>query len=249
MGGHSHWAGIKHKKALLDSKRGKIFTRLIREITIAARIGGGNPDHNPRLRKAIEDANAANMPKDNVKRGIQRGTGELPGTTYEEVTYEGYGPGGVAVLVDVTTDSRNRTLSEIRRIFEDHGGNLGSEGCVGWMFQPKGVLSVPRSALSEDDLLGLVMEAGAEDLKADKDGFTISTAPRDFEAVKAKLASAGVPSTRAELTRVPTSEVGVSEKDARKVLDLLDTLESHDDVKNVVSNFNIPDEVLAKLES
>jgi YebC/PmpR family DNA-binding regulatory protein len=248
LGGHSHWAGIKHKKGLADAKKGKIFTRIVREISIAAKMGGGNPDHNPRLRKAIEDANAANMPKENVKRAIQKGTGELPGVSYEELTYEGYGPDGVAILVDVTTDNRNRTLSEIRRVFEDHGGSLGAAGAVAWMFHPKGRLTVPKTALGEDDLMTLAMDAGAEDLKTgDKDHYEILCAVPDFEKLKETLKAAKVPIASAELTQLATTEVPVAEQSAKKVLSLLEALEDHDDVKTVYANFNIPDEVLAKL--
>jgi YebC/PmpR family DNA-binding regulatory protein len=248
LGGHSHWAGIKHKKGIADAKKGKIFTRIVREISIAAKLGGGNPDHNPRLRKAIEDANAANMPKDNVKRAIQKGTGELPGVSYEELTYEGYGPEGVALLVEVTTDNKNRTFQEIRRLFEDHGGSLGSAGAVAWMFQAKGRITVPKSAVSEDDLMTTAMDAGLEDLKtADKENFELLCAVADFDKLRTALKGANIPIAQGELTQIPTTEVPVGESGAKKVFGLLEALDEHDDVKQVFANYNIPDEVLAKL--
>ena len=241
MGGHSHWAGIKHKKAVIDAKRSKVFTRIIREITIAARIGGGILDNNPRLRKAIDDARAANMPADNVKRAIMKGTGELPGIQYEELTYEGYGPGGVAITCEVTTDSRNRTTSEIRRIFEKFGGNLGETGCVSWMFDQKGMIVVKKDQISEDKLTELVLEAGAEDLNAEDDEFyTIYTSPKDLDAVKKHLAGRELALESCELTMVPKSFVDVSGKDAEKVVALMEALEEHDDTKNSYANFDIP---------
>ncbi|MBI4248734.1 MAG: YebC/PmpR family DNA-binding transcriptional regulator [Elusimicrobia bacterium] len=241
MGGHSHWAGIKHKKAVIDAKRSKVFTRIIREITIAARIGGGILDNNPRLRKAIDDARAANMPADNVKRAIMKGTGELPGVQYEELTYEGYGPGGVAITCEVTTDSRNRTTSEIRRIFEKFGGNLGETGCVSWMFDQKGMIVIKKDQISEDKLTELVLEAGAEDLNAEDDEFyTIYTSPKDLDAVKKHLAGRELALESCELTMVPKSFVDVSGKDAEKVVALMEALEEHDDTKNSYANFDIP---------
>lgn len=248
MGGHSHWAGIKHKKGLLDAKRGKVFTKIIREITIAARLGGGNPDHNPRLRKALEDAKAANMPSENTKRAIQKGTGELPGAVIEELTYEGYGPGGIAVMVEVTTDSKNRTHSEIRKIFGEHGGNLGEAGCVGFLFKRQGYLTVKKSAVAEDSLMELALDAGAEDIRSDEgDIYEVITPPESFEAVRKKLEDAKVTLESAEVTMLPSTEVQVGEKDAPKVMGLMDALEEHEDVKNVFSNFDIPDKILAQL--
>ncbi len=248
MGGHSHWAGIKHKKAITDSKRGKVWTRIVREITIAVRLGGGDAGSNPRLRKAIDDAKAANMPADNVKRAIQRGTGELPGVTYEELTYEGYAPAGVAVLIEATTDSRNRTSSELRSIFQKGGGNMGESGCVGWMFHSKGIITVPVSAVaSEDELMGVILDLGAEDLKNEGDFYEISTQPAELEKVKAGLAARKIAVESAEVTMVPENRVPLSEADAARVLKLIETLEENDDVKNVYANFDIPEAVLAKL--
>lgn len=247
MGGHSHWAGIKHKKALVDAKRGKVWTRIVREITIAARIGGGSPDGNPRLRKAVDDAKAANMPAENVKRAIQKGTGEIPGATYEELTYEGYGPAGVAVFCEATTDNKNRTTNEVRKIFEDNGGKLGGSGAVAYLFQHKGYITVKKSAASEDDLMGLALEAGAEDFKGDEGVYEIVTAPPDFDKVKAALQGKGIAAESAELTKIPSTEVRVEGPDAQKVLALIEALEAHDDIKNVYANFDIPDSVLAQL--
>ncbi len=250
MGGHSHWAGIKHKKAITDAKKGKVFTRIIKEIAMAAKIGGGKPDENPRLRKAMEDARDANMPIDNVKRAIMRGTGQLPGLSYEEIMYEGYGPAGIAVLVEVTTDNRNRVFSEIRKIFEVSGGNIGSTGCVAWMFEPKGYISVKKADAKEDELMTLALDIGAEDFKSapDSDEYEIITAPADFETVKKKLEELKIPVVLAELTMIAKNEVNVGEDKAQQVVNLMNNLEDHDDVQKVHSNFNIPDNILAKLE-
>ncbi len=251
MGGHSHWAGIKHKKAITDAKRGKIFTKLIREISIAARIGGADLDGNARLRKAVDDGRAANMPADNVKRAIMKGTGQIPGATIEELTYEGYGPGGIAVLVEVTTDSKNRTFSEIRKIFETKGGSLGSAGCVAWMFDSRGYITVKKTpdGIKEDELMSIAIDAGAEDFKSgEADAYEIITAFKDFDAVKSKLAEKNVPIDTAEITMLPKSEVNVDAEKAPQVIALMDELEGYDDVKNVYSNFNIPDSILSKLE-
>ncbi len=250
MGGHSHWAGIKHKKAITDAKKGKVYTKIIKEITIAAKSGGGKPEENPRLRKAMEDARAANMPIDNVKRAVMRGTGQLPGVVYEEIMYEGYGPGGIAVLVEVTTDNKNRVFSEVRKIFEVSGGNLGATGCVAWMFKAKGYLTVKKSAGKEDEIMTLALDAGAEDFKspADSDEYEIITAPGDYETVKKKLEDQKVPIVSAELTMLAENEVNVGEEKAQQVVNLMNALEDHDDVQKVHSNFNIPDSILAKLE-
>ncbi len=249
MGGHSHWAGIKHKKAIQDAKRGKIFTKLIREITIAAKIGGDDIEGNARLRKAIDDAKAANMPADNVKRAVMKGTGQIPGMAYEELTYEGYGAGGIAVLVEVTTDNKNRTFSEIRRIFDDHGGSIGGAGCVAWMFESRGYITVKKDSAGEDALMTVVLDAGAEDFKTgDPQDYEIITSVKDFETVKAKLTEKNIALSTAEITMLPKSEMDVDERAASKVIELMDELEAHDDVKNVYSNFNIPDAILAKLE-
>lgn len=241
MSGHSRWAGIKHKKGLADAKRGKLFTKIIREIAIAAKIGGGRPDSNPRLRKAMDDARDANMPADNIKKAIQRGTGELPGVNYEELVYEGYGPSGVALMVDVTTDNKNRTAGEIRRIFSQHGGNLGETGSVGWVFSSKGLLAVEKSKTSEDQLMNLALEAGAEDLATDDpDLYEITTQPADLEKVKKALQDAKIPIASAEVTLLPKSYVKLAGAAATQMLALMTALEDHDDVKNVYANFDIP---------
>ncbi len=247
MAGHSKWANIKYRKMREDAKRGRIFTRLTREIIVAAREGGGDPETNPRLRTAIAAAKAANMPKENIERAIKRGTGELPGVTYEEVTYEGYGPGGVAVIVETITDNRNRTVSEIRYIFSKHGGSLGETGCVSWLFDKKGVITIKGQGLSEDDLLMVALEAGAEDLKREEDTFQIITAPEDFEAVKEALEREGLPIEEAEITLVPKNTVRVEGDKAEKVLKLMDALESLDEVQKTYANFEIPEEVMASL--
>lgn len=250
MSGHSRWAGIKHKKAAIDSKRGKVFTRIIREITIAAKMSGGNPDSNPRLRKAMLDAHEANMPQDNIKKAILRGTGELPGVIYEELVYEGYGPKGVALIVELTTDNRNRTSSEIRKIFANHGGNMGESGSVAWMFSSKGLLVVDKKQKSEDEILGIALDAGAEDMSTSSDDvYEITTQPGEFEKVKEALVKAGVTFVSAEVTLVPQTYIPLTGKEAEQMLSLMNDLENHDDVKNVHSNFDIPKEELAKLEA
>jgi YebC/PmpR family DNA-binding regulatory protein len=238
MSGHSRWAGIKHKKGALDAKRGKIFTRIVRELTIAAKSGGGNPDHNPRLRKAIDDAKAANMPSDNVKKAIARGTGEIPGVVFEEVSYEGYGPAGAAVFLTGTTDNRNRTSSEIRKLFASHGGNMGESGCVAWMFQSKGMITVEKSAFSDEEkLMTVALDAGGEDLKTDDpDVFQVVTAPADFEKVKSALEAAKIPLAAAEVSFLPSTTVALTGAAAEKMSELLEELENHDDVKDVFTN-------------
>src|SRR5882724_1862596 len=211
MSGHSRWAGIKHKKGALDAKRGKLFTKIIREIVIAAKIGGGDPSSNPRLRKAMDDAREANMPADNMKKAIQRGTGELPGALYEELVYEGYGPSGVAVMIDITTDSKNRTAGEIRRILSQHGGNLGETGSVGWVFSTKGLFSIEKSKTTEDQLMTVALDAGAEDINSDDpEVFEVTTLPADFEKVKKALEAAHIPTLSAEVTMVPKTTVKLS---------------------------------------
>lgn len=248
MGGHSHWAGIKHKKALLDSKRGKVWTKIVKEISIAAKLGGGDPGGNPRLRRAIDDAKAANMPAENVKRAIQKGTGELPGVSYEELTYEGYAPGGVAVLVQVTTDNRNRTGDEIALIFTKNGGNRGAAGCVAWMFKGKGLVRIKKEGVSEDALIGDALDAGAEDVvTSDSDDFEVYTLPAELDKVREALAAKKYPVEGGELIMKPDNTVSVSESDAPKVLKLMEALEDHDDVQKVWANFDIPDQVLAKI--
>jgi len=239
MSGHSKWATIKHKKGALDAKRGKIFTRIIREIIMAARIGGGDPDKNPRLRKAVLDAKAANMPGDNVKRAIQRGTGELPGATYEELMMEGYGPGGVAVLVELTTDNRNRTVSEIRHAFGKNGGNLGEAGSVAWMFKKKGDIVVPKTAAKEDDLMDIILEAGGEDLKDDGENWEILTDPNSFEGVTEALKKANITPLSAEVAFVPDNYIKLEGHQANTMIRLIEALEELDDVQTVHSNFDV----------
>lgn len=251
MGGHSHWAGIKHKKAILDKKKGKIYTKLIREITIAAKIGGGDPGSNPRLRKAIEDAKAVNMPQDNVKRALLKGTGQLPGASFEEVVYEGYGPAKTAIMVEATTDSKNRTVSEIRKIFEKNGGSIGTTGCVSYMFKTKGYLTVKKESIAEEKLMDLIIEAGAEDLKTipDTDYYEITTDPSDFDSVKQNLEKQNIKLETSEITKIPDTIVKVENfKHAQQIIKMMDELDSHEDVKNIYSNFDIPDETIKKLE-
>ncbi len=238
MSGHSKWATIKHKKGALDAKRGKIFTRLIREITMAAK-SGGDPDKNPRLRKAILDAKAENMPADNIKRAIQRGTGELPGATYEEFNLEGYGPGGVAVLVDLSTDNRNRTVSEIRHVFGKNGGNLGEAGSVAWMFHKKGDIVVPKASAKEDDLMNIVLEAGGEDLKDDGESWEIITDPHAYEPVLEALKKANITPTTSEIGMIPQNYIKLEGQHANTMIRLVEALEEHDDVQHVWSNFDV----------
>lgn len=244
MSGHSKWATIKHKKGALDAKRGKIFTRLIKEIMVAAKGGGGDPDGNPRLRTAVLAAKAENMPQDNIKRAIQRGTGEIEGASYEEIVYEGYGPGGVAVIVDVLTDNRNRAVSEIRHAFSKNGGNLGESGSVGYMFAKKGLIVVPKDAAGEDKLTELVLDAGAEDLSDDGDYWEITTAPEDHEAVATALTKAGIKPETSEITMLPTTYQKLEGTQANSMVRLLETLEDLDDAQNVYSNFEM-DEAMA----
>src|SRR5579885_875605 len=238
MSGHSKWATIKHKKGALDAKRGKIFTRLIKEITIAAKAGG-DPDGNPRLRTAIAAAKAENMPADNIKRAIQRGTGELPGAIYEEITFEGYGPGGVAIIVETTTDNRNRTVSEIRHIFSKNGGNLGESGSVRFMFNKKGVIAVPKTAADEEKLMNIVLEAGGEDLNDEGDTWEIITDPAAFEAVAQAVRDANIETTMSEVTMVATTYTKLEGSAAAQMIRLLEALEDHDDTQNVYSNFDM----------
>ncbi|MCD6451857.1 MAG: YebC/PmpR family DNA-binding transcriptional regulator [Acidobacteria bacterium] len=240
MAGHSKWAQIKHKKAKEDAKRGKIFTKLIREITVAARLGGGNPDANPRLRQAIAEAKAANMPAENIKRAIMRGTGELPGTSYTEVVYEGYGPGGVAVLVQALTDNRNRTTAEVRHLFSKHAGNLGENGCVSWMFEKKGYIVIPKDKVeSEDKLMEIVLEAGAEDMRDDASNYEIITPPESLDQVAEALRTNGVEVAVAEVAMLPKNTVKVTGSKVRQLLSLLEGLEELDDVQKVWANFDI----------
>lgn len=248
MAGHSKWANIKHRKGAVDAKRGKIFTRLIKEITVAARMGGGDPDGNPRLRSAMLTARAENMPKDNITRAIKKGTGELEGEVYDEILYEGYGPGGVAVLVECMTDNRNRTVADIRHYFAKSGGNLGESGCVAYMFDKKGMILVDKSTISEEALMELAIEAGADDVVEEDEHFQIVTAPEDFDAVREGLEEGGVTFVEASLTMVPQTTVEVTEeKPARALLKLLDSIEGHDDVQNVHANFDIDDDLVEQL--
>jgi len=249
MSGNSKWATIKHKKGALDAKRGKVFTRLIKEITIAARASGGDPEHNPRLRTAIAAAKAENMPADNIKRAVQRGTGELPGANYEEFTLEGYGPGGVAVLVELSTDNRNRTVSEVRHAFGKNGGNLGEAGSVNWMFHKKGDIIVPKSAAKEDDLMNIVLEAGGEDLKEDGENWEILTDPRTYESVVEAVKKAGIEPANAEVAMVPQNYIKLEGPAASQMIRLLEALEDQDDVQHVYSNFDIDQKLLEEVAS
>jgi YebC/PmpR family DNA-binding regulatory protein len=245
MSGHSKWATIKHKKGALDAKRGKIFTRLIKEVTIAAKQGGGDPDGNPRLRGAIAAAKAENMPADNIKRAIQRGTGELEGVSYEEITYEGYGPGGVAVIVDVLTDNKNRAVSEVRHAFSKNGGNLGESNSVSWMFTKKGVIVVAKDAASEDKLTEIVLESGAEDLNDEGDNWEILCDPKEFENVVAALKAAKITPEHAEVTMISSTYTKLEGTTASQMMRLLDTLEDLDDAQNVYSNFDMSSQEVA----
>jgi YebC/PmpR family DNA-binding regulatory protein len=245
MAGHSKWAQIKRKKAVTDAKRGAKFTKLIREITVAARAGGGDPDGNPRLRVAIDAAKAENMPQDNIERAIKKGTGELEGVHYEEATYEGYGPGGAAIMIEVTTDNLNRTVAEIRHMFSKRGGNLGAPNSVAWMFDRKGQIHVDASKYAEDRLLEAALEAGAEDMSRDGDQYVITTDPTSLHTVTSILHRAGIESEVAELARIPQSTVEVTGADADKLLKLMEGIEEHDDVSQVFSNFDIDAETLA----
>ncbi len=239
MSGHSKWHTIKHKKGALDAKRGRLFTKLIREMTIAARIGGGDPDANPRLRTAVDKAKASNMPADNITRAIKKGTGELEGTTYEDLTLEGYGPGGVAVLVEGTTDNRNRSVSEIRHIFTKHGGNLGGAGSVAYMFKPKGVLSIASDKTTEDKLMEIALDAGADDIVAEEAGFTVFTTPHSFEAVRAAIKKAGIEPDEAEIKKIADNTVPLEGVKAQQLLKLLEALDDNDDVSTVWDNSDI----------
>lgn len=248
MSGHNKWAKVKHVKAKQDAIRGRVFTRIIKEITIAARNGGGDEAANPRLRKAIQDAKAANMPANNIERAIKKGTGELEGVSYEEATYEGYAPGGAALIVDVVTDNKNRTVADIRHIFSKHGGNMGESGSVAWMFEKKGIFTVTTEGKSEDDLLEIVLECGAEDLKFDSESSDILSAPSDFDAVKAALEAKGLKIEKAETGMYPKNTIKIEAKDAAQLLRFMDAIEDHDDVQHVYSNFDIDDEVLNQLQ-
>ena len=246
MSGHNKWSTIKHKKAAADSKRGKLWTRIIREITVSARLGGGDPEANPRLRTAVNDATAANMPKDNIERAIKKGTGELEGETFEEITYEGYASGGVAMIIEAMTDNTNRTTPEIRHLLEKNGGNMGTPGSASYLFERKGFFSIEKSKVTEDKLMEIALEAGAEDLETDDpEEFAVYTAPENFDSVSNALEKAGVPTTEAKIGQFPVSFIKVDdEAQARKILKLMEALDDHEDVQNVWSNFDIPDELV-----
>ncbi len=248
MSGHSKWATTKHKKAAVDAKRAKTFTKIIREITVAAKAGGGDPDGNPRLRTVVLKAKEANMPADNIKKAIQKGTGELPGTVYEETTYEGYGPGGVALLIQILTDNKNRTVAEIRHMLGKNNGNMAESGAVSWMFDRKGLIAIEKSQTDEDALMSLTLDAGAEDLLSDDpSNYEVVCDPVDFENVKKAVVDADIMSIFSDITFIPQTSVVLTGKPAEQMLRLMDLLEDHDDVQNVYANFDIPDEVMAQL--
>jgi YebC/PmpR family DNA-binding regulatory protein len=248
MSGHSKWANIKHKKGAEDAKRGKVFTKVVKEIIVAARFGGGDPGTNPRLRTVLLKAKACNLPKDNIDRAIKKGIGDLDDVNYEENSYEGYGPGGVAVLVESLTDNKNRTVADVRHIFSKYNGNLGENGCVGWMFDKKGWFSVAKSDADEEELMMTALDAGAEDVKDDDDdNFEIITAPEDFEAVKIALESASVPIVDSEVTMLPQNYVSLTGKDAETMMKLMEALDDNDDIQKVYTNADIPDEVMDAL--
>lgn len=247
MAGHSHWANIAHKKGVIDAKRGKLWSKLARAIIVAAKEGGGDPAANLKLRYAIVDAKAGNMPKDTIERSIKKGTGELEGGNLERVLYEGYGPAGVAVLCEIFTDNRNRTAPEVRKIFELAGGKLGATGCVAWMFDRKGLALIAKDKVGEDALMELAVEAGADDVSTDGDQYEVIAEPDAFAGVCAALEAAGIATESTQLTRIPKDTVDISGEDARRVLKMMEALDDHDDVQTVSANFNIPDEVMAEL--
>ncbi len=244
MSGHSKWHSIKHKKGAIDAKRGKVFSRLIKELTVAARVGGGDPTGNPRLRKAMDDAKAMNMPKDTMTNAIKRGTGEIAGAAIEDVTYEGYGPGGVAVYIETQTDNRTRTVAEIRHIFSKNGGNLGENGSVAWMFEKKGSIVIDKSGVGENTIMELALESGAEDVSGDEETWELLTSPEDFDAVLDAVKGAGLETISAEVSMRPTNSVQVTGAAAQQVLRMMDALDEHDDVSNVSANFDISEEEL-----
>ena len=247
MSGHSKWASIKHKKGAADAKRGRVFTKLIREITVAAKNGGGSTDTNPSLRTAIVRANAANMPKDNITKAIKKGTGELPGVTYESCTFEGYGPGGIAILVETLTDNKNRSSAEIRNIFSKKGGNMAGAGSVAWIFTSKGYILINKAAIGEDELFSVAVDAGAEDVKTGDKNYEVFTEPKNFEAVKSAISAKGVEWISEELTKIPNSTLKIGRNEAKTLLSLIEILEDNDDVQTVYANFDIPDDVLEEL--
>jgi YebC/PmpR family DNA-binding regulatory protein len=247
MSGHSKWHNIRLKKGKMDAERGKTFTKLAREIIVAAKAGGGNADANVRLRLAIQKARDASMPAENIKRAVQRGTGELEGIHYDELTYEGYGPGGAAVMVDTLTDNRNRTVAELRNLFTKNGGSLGEQGCVAWIFDPKGLISISKDAADEETVMMAALEAGAEDVRVEEETFDVVTAPEDLLAVRQAIENAGIPYTLAEATMLPKSTVELQGKEAQQMLRLMEMIEDHDDVQHVYSNFDIPASEMAAL--
>ncbi|NOZ64860.1 MAG: YebC/PmpR family DNA-binding transcriptional regulator [Caldiserica bacterium] len=246
MSGHSKWSQIKHKKARVDAQRGRLFTKLIREIMVAARQGGGKIEANARLRSAVQAAKDANMPSDNIERAIKKGTGELPGVQYEEITFEGYGPGGVAIIIEALTDNKNRTTGEIKHLFSKHGGHLGSHGCVSWQFQLKGLIQVEKDRVDGDALLEIALEVGAEDVKEEDEYYSIVTSPEEFVRIKEELSQKGVPLAFAQITRIPDSTIKLEGKKAEQVLTLVNLLDEHPDVQNVYTNFDIPEELLTE---
>ena len=249
MAGHSHWAGIKHKKAANDAKRGKVWSKIARIIIMAAKAGGGDPGQNLTLRYAIDKAKAANMPKDTIEKAVKKGTGELGGITYEEVLYEGYAPGGVAIMIDGLTDNRNRTAPEIKKIFEKRGGSLGASGCVNWMFKKKGLITVKADAIDEDTLMDIVLSAGAEDMENAGEIYEITCQPDAYNELKTALEEKEIPIETSELSMVPDTTVAVNDADtARKILNLMEDFEDHDDVQEVYANFDIPDEILQQFQ-
>ena len=249
MSGHSKWSTIKRKKGKADAARGKIFTKLIKELTVAAREGGGDRDANARLRSAVQAAKAANMPASNIEKAIKKGTGELPGVSYDQVSYEGYGPGGVAVLVETLTDNKNRAVSDVRNIFARHGGNLGEVGCVGWMFERRGVIQVDRGKVDEDQLLEIALEAGASDMSSEEDYFEVVTPFEKFDAVRKALDGKNIPMNQAELTMIPQTTIKLEGRQAEQMLKLMEELEDHDDVQKVYANFDIAIEIMEQMSA
>lgn len=247
MSGHSKWATIKHKKGATDAKRGKLWGKIIKEITVAARLGGGDLNANPRMRTAVDKAKSSNMPNDTIDRAIKKGTGELEGVSFDEITYEGYGPGGVALLINAMTDNKNRTVGEIRSILTKWGGSMGEVGCVNWMFHKKGMIVIPKEQIKEDDLMELVINAGAEDMHTLPENFEVVTAPEDYEAVKTAVEKKHLKPTLAELMMVPQSTVALTEDKARTMLKLMELLDDHDDVQKVSANFDISDDIMEAL--
>ncbi|MBI5571689.1 MAG: YebC/PmpR family DNA-binding transcriptional regulator [Desulfomonile tiedjei] len=246
MSGHNKWSTIKHKKGAVDAKRGKLFSKLIKEITIAAREGGGDVEGNPRLRTAVNAARAANMPKDNIERAVKRGTGEIAGAAYEEITYEGYGPGGAAVMVEAVTDNKNRTVAEVRHVFEKYGGNLGESGCVSWIFQRKGMVTISSQGLTEDEVMEVALESGAQDVINEGDSFSVTTDPGDFEGVRAAIEEKGWKVELGEITMIPQNTIKLEGKKAEQMLKMMDALDDNDDLQTVYANFDISEEEMMK---